>query len=411
MATIPLFMGNSRVSTGASTTQYGPVGLGVRPGNATETNMYLTHRSAGTLSNLYFRLSSNDRGASTMRVRVNVGDGNQNVSIGASATGEFEDTSNTDAIAAGDEFALRLVTGAGGTTFVLEAQGWLFAPTTNTAERFVTAGGGGISTASTTFFNLIGGIEGDVTASENGQEQKFQTAGTLSNGIVLLRTNTRSTNSTFRSRVNNGNGNIAITIASTDTSGFLEDTSNTDTIAANDLVNTSITLGTGTGTLRFFLTGADFITTNSKFMILGGLGIGRNQLANVTSYSHMAGNLILAATTEAFLQSDPNIAFTGSNATIYVSAITMTDASTWRLRINGGNGNQVISSITTTGRKEDTTNTDAIVSGDDICWEFITGATGTSATLSLLSMMGAIAAPAPPATATSQFFMLMGIGT
>ena len=87
----------------ASTTLYLVCGVGARVASTTEAGAQVTYRSAGTLSLLYFRVYENSRGSSTFGTRVNGVNGNQSVSIGASTTGEFEDTVNTDSIVAGDE--------------------------------------------------------------------------------------------------------------------------------------------------------------------------------------------------------------------------------------------------------------------------------------------------------------------
>ena len=67
-------------------------------GSQAEGNFQTTFRSGGTASNLYCRISANDRAASTLTLRIDGGNGNQAVTITSSTTGDFEDTSNTDTI-------------------------------------------------------------------------------------------------------------------------------------------------------------------------------------------------------------------------------------------------------------------------------------------------------------------------
>src|SRR5690349_17266000 len=94
--------------------------------SAAESNAQITRRVPGVESNLYIRVNTNDRGTSTLRFRINGGDGNQVVSITASTTGEFEDTSNTDTIAAGDLTDYQITGGAGGTTLTFGIVSTLF---------------------------------------------------------------------------------------------------------------------------------------------------------------------------------------------------------------------------------------------------------------------------------------------
>jgi hypothetical protein len=67
-----------------------------------------------TLSKLGIFISSNTiANTSTWRLRKNQANGNQSVTITASGTGYFEDSTNQDSVVAGDEVCYQLVTGAG----------------------------------------------------------------------------------------------------------------------------------------------------------------------------------------------------------------------------------------------------------------------------------------------------------
>jgi hypothetical protein len=105
-------------SLGTSLTRYWPpAGTGV---NATEANTALTFRRAGTLSYGYVFLVTNGITAtSTFRTRINGANGNITVSVGSGATGQFTDTSNTDAVAVGDLINWQTVTGASGSTMTV----------------------------------------------------------------------------------------------------------------------------------------------------------------------------------------------------------------------------------------------------------------------------------------------------
>ena len=91
----------------------GDFGGGERP-HATETHYRLKLREAFTFSQLYVKLSANTTGASTIRLRKNGADGNLATSIAASTSGNFSDTTNSDACIATDEVTLQHTWGAGG---------------------------------------------------------------------------------------------------------------------------------------------------------------------------------------------------------------------------------------------------------------------------------------------------------
>jgi hypothetical protein len=97
----------------ANTTQYWMMAAGLfAQASATETQMQVLWRSAGTASNLYVRLHSNTiAGTTTFTLRKNAADTAMVISVGASASGHFTD-SNTVSIAAGDKLCVKSVPGA-----------------------------------------------------------------------------------------------------------------------------------------------------------------------------------------------------------------------------------------------------------------------------------------------------------
>lgn len=72
---------------------------------AAEGSQKYRFRISTTLKYLFVEIGANTRSTtSTIGVRKNGANGNQTLSIGAGLTGQFEDTSNTDSFAAGDDF-------------------------------------------------------------------------------------------------------------------------------------------------------------------------------------------------------------------------------------------------------------------------------------------------------------------
>ena len=101
--------------------------------------------------------------------------------------------------------------------------------------------------SSTGYGGLLGG---GLTSSEAGKQVPSPAAGVFSKLRVYIQTNTRSTTSTFRTRKAGANGNQSVSIASS-TTGEFEDNSNSDTVAEGDLFNFEMNLTAGTGNINY----------------------------------------------------------------------------------------------------------------------------------------------------------------
>jgi hypothetical protein len=113
-------------SVNANLTRYIAPGGGFAVPDATEANVKALALTPFTASNLEcFVISNTVTATSTLRFRKNEASGNQVVSIGSSATGYFEDTTNSDVILATDYINYQLVTGATGTALRLNVIGVL----------------------------------------------------------------------------------------------------------------------------------------------------------------------------------------------------------------------------------------------------------------------------------------------
>lgn len=354
-----------------------------------EANRVLLWRSAGVLSNLYILVITNDRGTSTYRTRKATADANLVISITASTTGKFEDNVNTDAVTAGDNWHASLTVGAGGTTFQINPRSVVFTATTNTVQRM--SGGGpavNIATASATnpvpLYGNGAYIAGETDANVG---ITLRSAGTLKNLFVLVTANARTTTTTFRSRVDAGFGNLTVSVTSGATGNF-EDTANSDTLIAGQLINASVTTSTGTETLTSRVIAVDFETTNGNHQFVSGISAGVSQTAGLTRYYSLSGNLS-AITSEAAITTDANVAFTSSLLQCNISANTIVLDSTLTLRKNSGVANQTVTiTALTTGIFQDTVNTDSILASDTLNYQIVTPSTLTAITIRSISLLG-----------------------
>ena len=239
--------------TTASTTRYMPIAGRGGLANATEAFDQLTARAAGTLRNLFVRISANARTSTTYRLRKNTANGSMNVVVGASATGYFEDTTNTDAVAAGDVLDYSVTTGTGTATLTHEMMGSFFDATSAQDRPHVAANGSGLSntTASVTRYTRVEGDLNSFGSTEADVQDTVQNC-VMSRLMVRVSANTR-TATTVTLRKNGADTAVTLSIGASST-GLFEDTTNSAQFFDDDLASIGWTFGTGTNTLTAYAT-------------------------------------------------------------------------------------------------------------------------------------------------------------
>lgn len=297
--------------------------------STTETFVQTTIRTASTVSNLRLFISAETLASdATLRTRVNAGNGAQ--AIAYQATGEFEDTTNSDSLSAGDELnyqnvppatnsavfqGMQLALDVGGTTVQTIIQ--------NSRGETGSLSGFGLSTASLTAFWAIGAyssaFNGDSVESRNNTEQRK--TGTFKNLQMNISSNARTTTTVFRTRKNAGNGNLSISF--TTETGILGDDVNSDSVVATDDYNFSTVTGTGTETCIALGSVVFEDTANGISEYAAGTTQG-NQFGGTatTTYFGLSGPDI-DQTTETSAQSECKDAITFSEMTFNVSANSM----------------------------------------------------------------------------------------
>lgn len=351
--------------------------------NSVEGKNQAAIRAAGTLSNLYVRVATNSlNNAATFRTRKNTANGSQSVSISSSTTGEFTDTSNTDSVSSGDLICYQMVAPSGSGSIEITLASLIFNPATqNSKTTHGSNNNTGMSTASSTFYIKLLSGEQQPRSTESEAQQRVYVAATLKNFQLVLASNGRTTTTTFGTRVNGGNGNQSVSVSGSAT-GTFHDSSNTDTLAATDLVNCYVTTGTGTGTISPTTINAILETTTGEEHNFAGHGTfnaaGTTVNANLTRYTALAGTMVIEST-ESRSSLDVPIKGRIKGLGTYVVTNTLTASTTLRTRVNAGNGAQSVSiGSGSTGFFEDTSNADTIAAGDNLNTQLVTGATGTS---------------------------------
>lgn len=389
-----------------------------------EAEIEVTARVPGVFSKLSILVFSNSKTTdSFLRFRKNGGNGNQAVTIPASTTGWFEDSSNTDSVSSGDTFCMALTHGVSGSAFTVGACLVTFAANsgdavtflghsrTNVTEPFaVTAQAGSSTRCSFT------GYWPANTNTATFNNSRINSPGTIGNMQCYVRTNARTQPSTLQSRKNDADGNMLITIPAT-TTGLFEDTSNTDSLDGDDSMGFELTTTTGAGSeaLNVSRVGYTFTSTDGSWP----LNAGGNSSVIVSSASKDSGYYVrflgrspgAGATSmsgnETPMQLRVPFACTLQKMWINVGSMS-TDGQTMRSRVNGSDGNQAIAiSAGTSGYFEDSSNTDALAAGDLICGH-MSDSTATSSTINNwgVSIDSIASAPAnDPEGGKSFFFM------
>lgn len=370
--------GNDTLAT-ASTTRYSRlVGESDFDGNgtATEANAQLKWRNAGTAQNLYIQVPTNGRStASTLTLRQGGADSALSISITGSTTGQFTDLS-TVSIADGDLLNYALTTGTG--TGSINVTSCAFEMVTSGQCGTMLAGGTpvgmtAVTATSSTRFTRPNADDASWGTNETGESVYFPVACTLSNLQFSVSANTWGSACTIKSRKNGADGGQSISIPAT-TTGFFEDTTNTDSLAAGDRVGFAIVTPAGSGSIT--TTTGGFLAKSSTANKTPLLGPYFSTLTTNALYLSLYGGSGVV-TAEASAESRTPIAVVLSNMYVHVASNASTTTVTVVSRVNGANGNQSISiSASATGLFEDTTNTDSLAAGDLFAYQVSTSTTG-----------------------------------
>lgn len=368
----------------------------LRMGDTVEVHKQLKYSVPGVFSKLIAVVSANTTtGSSTIDFRKAAASGNSSVSIGAGATGTFEDLSRSDTIAAGDLVNLRIVNAAGG-SLTLHYVGMIFTATdTQTVQKIACNSANGYATPSGTgFWAFIGSTNLNTEAEIQLRIGNTYTASRFS---LYSDNNTRSDISTVRTRKNTANGNQSFTIGAGAT-GFFEDTTNSDALVADDLYNMSVTLGAGTGSFSMRLWSVELRGPSQSSMWGNAADSSFTWAAGATEYLLPMGNFQVKSITESDAQFLSRLQSQLSYASMYVSANATAGASVFTFRKNGADTPIAMTvGAGATGRFNDTTNRATVGPNDLVNWKGVIGAGGTI-TLTMLSLLATDVIPDTPIT-------------
>jgi hypothetical protein len=248
------YTGGSGTSiTNASAERYlAPCGTIAHQG--TETLAKARIRGAFTARNLGVYVTLNNRTTNTAFItRKTGGDGTQLVLYGSGQTGVVEDATNSDTLAAGDDFNYVATTSTGTQSIAVR---WICTAHVSTARQWTfflgTVNGVTVSGSLDQYAGLAGNggnflIEG--IDLETSAQLRAEFAFTLKEFTCFVTTNTMTTNTVFSTRLNAANGAVTATIGGGVTNTLFSDTTHSDAVAVDDLVNVRFDQQAGSGNL------------------------------------------------------------------------------------------------------------------------------------------------------------------
>lgn len=350
----------------------------------TEAYRQIDWAVAGTFSNLRVRVTVNAATASSsVTLRKNGADTALTLTVGAGQTGVFEDATNSVSVVAGDDVHNQIIVGTGGDISV-DLVASLF---TNTDGVFCfqqTCAAVSLTVASQTAYMVINGRLASGQTGESNQQELIRSSIVASRFQMHVSANARTTNTTFRTRVNTANGAQSVVVGSGQTGRFV-DTTNTDTLVDSDLYCFQYVTGTGTQTLTVHMLAVGFQTaTNWQELIVGnaaGLPYTNN---DETIFLKPVGDL--GFTTPVTDETNRKMALDKitavSNLRIRLNANARAVTQTCTLRKNGADTSQTVSiGASQTGTFEDTSTVTDVDVADEIAIAVATGVSASSATI------------------------------
>lgn len=361
--------------------------------NSTEARVEVPLRDAGDVKNFYTYVPTNTASvSSTITVRQSAADTTLLVTYTSDQTGLKQD-SDSVAYAATDEidFEVTVPTEVGTNTITISQMAVQFTPTTSSdCVSLLNCGGAlvTISSASTNYYLPPSGGNANVASTENNNKYRIRGTFVAQDLSSYVSSNSRTTNTVFRTRKNGANGSQSVTYTSTQT-GLKEDSSNTDSLSAGDDYCYQIATSTGTQNLVFTRVSSTLVNTSNQFIMLSGYATNVNHGSNITNYIPCGGHPA-GGTTEANSQTLPAFTFTAKEMGMYVPSNSSGGTTVVVLRVSAADSSLTFSYTTgQTGLKEDTTNTATITGGtDEINFKVVTPVDAGSIFYTWIGLMG-----------------------
>lgn len=370
-------------------------------------------QDAGTIRNYKTFIVANEVSAGTpVGIQIDGADTSITDTIPADTTGAFDDLVNEEAVAVGEFLNYYVDPPAESGTNNLTPTYMVseFEPDDDgvTVSKWVSAGTTvNHSAASETRYISPGAVINLASTSENNQKVIIQFAVVSQDFTVGVPSNARTTDTTFKTRVDNADGNQSVTYGSGET-GTKTDTTNTDTLTAGEGFNYAVVTSTGTEIMNVGQVSSSLISSASQFHLLTADAAAVGVNSNLTRFVFPNGVLVFGAV-EDNCEVPTSFDFTGKLLSTLVTANSITTSpSVITLRVNGADSSVTISyAAAETGTKTDTTNSVAISDTQPFCYQVVTPNTSGTISFRAMWMTGEVGGGTPPVAPTRK---IIGVG-
>ncbi len=303
-------------------------------------------------------------GSTVAHQRIDGVNGNQAVTIAASLVGLFGDTTNNDAVV--DTDLVNNSVAAGGSTGLIFGR-WMSHVLDGDQMPYMGADGSqGRGTSSTGYHVLSGDINAD---SETNHNSVIRVDTTFTDLGCFITVNGVSDPTTVKLRVDGADGNQLACVLACQVGRF-EDTTNNDAVLADSDVVYEMAVGMGSHTDTSVVLKTNYVngeSTTQRLITAGGGGQGVLS-ANTVEFATAEGPLNIHSTesetrseirsTQTFDQLKSQCRGFGLDVTAFVA-----------VNINGTVSSMSVT-ITATGIFTNTTDSESVVSGDDVGYTF-----------------------------------------
>lgn len=325
-----------------------------------ETSRYLNSYESCTLRDGLVASALNIAGhAFTFLSRINAADGSVSITLPATTTGIFEDTTNTDSLSSGDLFDWKITPAGGGT----DATGGKILHAhclDGTNGQMFGASSTGIS--ADTYFTFVGRRASGGTTEDNIEVITRSPCDFTKSWVYVASNSVSGGNPVWALRVNAATSTLSITITAS-TTGEFEDTAHTVAVADGDTLNY---LAQRVGTSGNYQVSGSTLYCNAGANLEGTL---QNVGTIGSRYWPVNGDTNGVSSTESDVRAYARSTETIENTYVRVTANTLSVAGFVGLRV-GAASSALGCSVTasTTGVFEDTTDTVTPASGDLVNW-------------------------------------------
>jgi len=346
-------------------------------------------RDTLTLSQLFIKVTTNSDTASHLYCRKNAVNGNQTITIPASTTGTFSDTTHSDSLVSGDLVCSGIYTGSGG-YFSLSGIAYQLQHASSNVPILGSFCASAVGTGGSPYYlNILGMLQ--AVANETYCQYKVRTAGTLSNLRLYVSANALDQSTPVYSRVNANNGQQSLSIGASATGSF-EDTTHTDSVSAGNTIGTLLdaSLSNPANSIIFNLHQYKYASASQY------LGAG-----DATCYPRDKGFTYYVGIGDDTFGSTGEYAAQVTTPFSWIAANLFASCMTYNLnqpapvyfRQNGAN-TAITISVNGTGFFEDTTHTVVVNSSDNVNFSYNATA-ANSGTIALLYIGVELQQPAP----------------